>query len=223
MPAATPLGQEPWFSSLLNGDMDPVLLARFRRFDAQSMLDLGCGEGLALVCCHYTLGLSHLEGVEQESRTAIDQKYQTKPLPTESGLPICSLEEHWGRFVPNEADAIPIAKTPAELRALLQITYNTRAEAYKPLLAQYDIIVLSHMLHYLVSEAQVQNILDKVTQLSHEGTLVYLSVKPDSTFCGVPGRRFLALCRAFAGQLKLCEYKGPFSQSEGQAYIFTNL
>jgi hypothetical protein len=216
------LGQEIWFHQLFTGVMDAAMLCRFERFNARSMLDIGSRYGTALLQCHYKLGVVHLEGVESESKTDIELCLSKEYTNIFTGRPIGSLEEYWGCMAVDAG----MAKEPDEtcgMQKMPSIQFETPAEYYTPGLTEYDIIVLSKVLHYQKRADHVQRVLDMVTQRAHQGTLIYLSVRDDFGEGYIDGATLLELCRQFATLHQLAEYMGPSEGTQGQSFIFTNI
>lgn len=226
------LQEEQWFYELLEGDPPPEL-NRLRRFNARSALDLGCGEGFALIYLYYSLGIDHLEGVDKRSASAVLQELNKRlKEKQQQSVGVSSIGELFIGARPCSTNVRPLLSKSEDYQHLLRrVRYDVDVVNYKPESdSVFDIVVASHLMHYLKPQ-EFQLVAQLILDRSHAQSLVYYSTKPEFAHRepgSLHGAELLSHCRALADRLigkglDIKEYLGPMSQGNGQCYIFTNL
>lgn len=217
------LGLEESFLDILRYELPQNVSERIKKYKLRSILDIGCRDGFALLLAHYKLGISHIEGVERETEHRITQDVQAFMDKVGVRPKEPSLRGFWFAVNPTDNEAHPRLPTIEDYEALMSITYGCDALQYKPLLPKYDLIVLSHVLHYMRIE-EVEGMLNHIEPYIHEKTKVYISVKDMFSESPVSADDLLEACRRFAARHpSIQEYPGPIFPNDGRGYTFTNL
>jgi hypothetical protein len=132
-----------------------------------------------------------------------------------------TIEEVWLAVTTDSSDVRPRITDAEQMKGLLSISYDTSIGVCDFSGERYDLIILSNVLHYMYPH-MIEHAFNKVRQLCHEHTLIYIRVKDDFKGSKVSSEVLLRYCRAFADERGLTEYAGGLSD-EGAAFTFTNI
>lgn len=214
------LGTERCFLDLITGEIAPELRQRLLRYAPSSALDIGCGIGTTLVCLHYALGIDHLEGLDRQTESEVLNDYN-KNARAQGKQEFSSVEDCWLAVTTDQTDVRPRVTGREQFSDLLNISFGSFIGTYICKRDRYDLIVLSHVLHYLDARIIEQSFY-QIRRHSHSQTLIYMSIKDGFEGSKLSSEELLALCRAFASEKDLKEY-GPRATDQGMAYTFTNI
>lgn len=212
---------EYYFYQLLEGDKRRQLQNRFNAFKIASALDIGCGDGRALLGLHYVFGASVLRGCERSSEHGA--------LRTSLGNELCQAPRTIIEARLNISEVHGDKRTSAEREASIsdlmkEVRYGCDAVQFSSS-GTYDAIICSQVLHYFEDENSVRHILEMIPASMHTSSLVYVSVKDNF----MPERRnvirgedLLRCCHEYRHYLGLQHITGHVCV-EGTTHIFTNL
>ncbi len=232
---APALGEEYFFGDLWAGIIDPKMVGRVTKRSPTRVLDIGSGDGMSLVYFHYATGIPHMEGIEEMTEAdVLEIKKRERTRRKFSVLP--DLEAYWDEPEVLETDIVP--KIPrSQLKSVFQITYNKDFRQYQPQLHEYDVVVLSQVLHFMHKE-KAQQVIDRALSFLAPNGILYISIKDDfrrslsifdlAQYRGVkeyPMKKeeILTFCARTAKQQSLREYLNPQVTRQGQIRIYTNL
>lgn len=215
------VGDEYYFYQLLEGERRQRLQSRLNRYRINSAVDIGCGDGRALLGMHYALGANILRG--------FDSSTQRGALKTSLGNALCEAPKDIGEA------RYEIAKVHGDNRSRLEIDahivtilndikYECDASTFSPGIDN-DSAICSQVLHYMKDELQVRTILEMIRTSTHSNSLIYFSAKDQfrqSMLNIVRGEILLSCCHEYKDLLGLKYFKGH-ECDEGTSHIFTNL
>lgn len=199
------LGKEKCFTDLLMNPADERMIDLLLQKPIRSVLDVGCAEGAALLTSYYSFGSSHLEGIESTD-------YDTG-----------SILEQLDAIVPPE-DSPWTKLDHSGYREKLKIA-NVDVHEYAFLRGEYDLIILSNVIHYW-SKEEARFTLGRIGELIANSPFIYLRVKLGLNPNGFEPDRMddseiESITRECAKTWALDEY---FQIIDGQEhYTFTNI
>lgn len=218
MQPAAKFGQEEYFYELFCGVLSPEVRNRFERFNATTVLDIGCGHGNGLWTLYYTFGIKGLFGFDHATeRNILDVAGQnvygdmidywlanfTQAAPGDAIPPITSREGYTG--VANLAYGIP--------------------PPFDAWPREFDVVLCSQVLHYQVDGRGVRDMLRYIKQKKHSESLVYISMKDGFKRQDGPvvdSQTLLDLCSDACGDLGITHTIGRESNAQGRIHILTN-
>jgi len=212
---------EYYFYQLLEGEKRERLRPRLRCFNVESALDIGCGDGRALLGLHYHYGVRVLYGCERRTERGV---IRTSPTDIHGRAPT-SLKEARSNIARIQGDV----RTSDEIEvSIAELMKNVR---YDPDAVELsadgtsDAVICSQVLHYSKDEVETRAILDLISTQGHSESLVYFSVKdnylPERSNI-INGDVLLKCCEEYMMRLRLTHSIGHVC-SEGTSHIFTNL
>lgn len=218
------LGDTLYFHQLLKGKKLKALRTDFEHFPMRSVLDLGVGEGGALVRLYYAFGTSHVEGVESASKETIIRLMGIRRREKGKEPPRC-IEDVFSFQWHEQTDIRPVIPSNEMGEFMKNVQFECGAQDYRPQRLSYDVVLCSQMLHYMANTADVNIVLSLMRWLVHPNSLVYLSVKDGIplNFGAIAPYVLLPLCAEFARSQGLTYYRGKQTETQGCAHIFTNL
>lgn len=213
-----------WFSDLISGKTEPPLLKRFRRFEINSVIDIGCGTGQALLNMYYALGTAHLEGIDYRSEREI-----VEDVNAGSKTAFTDLKDIWLSSSSSTYDVRPLITDRQQISELMaNVHHNMDAHHYRPSREQFDAVILSQVLHTAI-ESRAKYMLKMAEDLCKPGGLIFISIKDgfDRKHPEMIGSDVLiALCDDLHERLKgwaVVRTYGRVTRDEGQCIIYSNL
>jgi hypothetical protein len=202
--------------------------SRLLRFNAQSMLDIGCGEGLAMLLSHYVLGIDTFFGFDHATESYILQTYNDRRNRCHQGIsevPCTRLEEIWNT-VTTSNDRRPRIEDTTRYRPLLNPHYDMTVQRFgaKADLKghNFDIIICSQVFHFM-DEEDIQDTLRLIQNHRHPASMIYISAKTGfKGKAGTDSRWMMRTLRSFASEQGLNYYWGRRA-TDGRCHTFTNI
>lgn len=213
---------EFYFYELLRQGAFEGLRKRFDRFRIHSVLDVGCGDGRALIGMHYRFGCTVLHGCDTKSANGVLNSECLSYQPTYLWEAHSSIASEL--FGDNRGER---ERRRAVYGLLNNVQYETEFGSYS-INDKYDALICSHVLHFMKNAEQVGSSLRRIGECKHENSMVYLSVKDNFKHKDgspvIPGDELMTLCSKWSTEIGLT-YSPSHNMSvdEGQAHVFTNL
>jgi len=212
---------EYYFYQLLEGEKRQRLQSRLNSFRIESALDIGCGDGRALLGLHYVFAAKILRGCERST--------QRGALGTSLGNALCEtprdLSEARYEIAKVHYDTRSRTEIDAHVVGLMKrVQYECDTAKFSPGMNN-DAVICSQVLHYSQNESEVRFILEMIRTCAHTNSLIYFSIKDryqQHRLNIVRGEVLVACCHEYMDQLGLKYFKGH-ECDEGNAHIFTNL
>src|SRR5262245_45167313 len=144
MNECAPLGKEWSFAHLINcSDWNPVK-KRIASIHPKSVLDLGCGDAILLFLLYHAFGITHLEGIDNETEDVLIERWNSRERRK------CSdrFDAYRSTWSPDPTDVFKEALTRDNYKEFVHLKWG-HAPQTKFSIKQYDIIIMDNLLHYL--------------------------------------------------------------------------
>ncbi len=222
-----------YFHQLLVGEKLVLSRERFNKFKLNSVLDIGCGEGGALMRMYYAFGTLNVEGFyvmsEQDTLQAAIKRKTEKNLRSSPDkqriVPRC-IEDVYGLVRRYPDDVLPRMESVEEVRYFMKnIQYSTIASGYEPRLKSHDAVICSQVIQHARSVSDATEVLEMIRLQVNEGSLVFIAIKDGfPTALGyLEPSLLLAICSQYMSVLGLQHYLGKQTKDQGRVHIYTNL
>ena len=216
------LGAELNFRQLVTGAISDRVYSRIVGAKVQSVLEIGFGYNPALTYLYYAFGIPHLEGVESESEEKVMGYYWSALEDREKSPAAKSVYELASTVRITETDVRGKLESPAAFKTAIKLKFKNDFLSCTLDKAQYDMVILSNVLHYRSVEGCIA-MLTRVQSILRPGGILYVRIK-----AGWPknpklsGIDLIRICDAAKEKFNLVKYIGV-SDHEGQAVTYTNI
>lgn len=221
--AEVPLGEEHFFKNLITDHVKPEIRQSLVDFKINSVLDIGCGTGEALVMMHYLVGCNYLRGVE-----AHGEEHILGELNKTFVKPFASLDDFWLGFKKSPTDLGEQIPDKNWLNDNMYVAYGRFLNHWQPPKGiQFDAIIASQVVHFLMRR-ELLHLFSLIKRLLRSGGMIYISMKTE--FAGnaampqdISEAERFDLCSAFAKENRLTYHRGTKPATDGNCHTWTNL
>lgn len=219
------LGQETSFNSLLAYGNNPFIQASLDRVQPKSVLDIGTYSGEALYLLYHSCdSTQHLEGLERDDESTVLASLKSNDIDHNPDLRYGSLFERYLCATKSMVSDRSQIVDPNVFANTIKTRYETDILSSNSLLLNYDLIILSNIIHYMTPE-EAKIVFEKVNRLRHDETLIYIHIRALPNFDFGQADCFkdlLALCDAAASEWRLDRFESRHS-NDNRHFTFTNL
>ncbi|MCB0781720.1 MAG: hypothetical protein KDC03_19720 [Flavobacteriales bacterium] len=208
---------------MIRNDGYPPVMEKLLRIQGGSSLEIGCNACENSIVLYYATHFNHLEALDAQSE---DQVLYTlnENLQKDGKQPLKSIPELWVSCTSSPADTRALITDVEMATKLIDVQYGTSFEHYNPKLHRYDLIIMSNVLHYVKFQEDLDTILEKVSAVSDNATLFFISMKDGYPHTSpVLLKKRIDHVAKFADAQGLHRHQGAHTEREGDVIVFTNL